>query len=433
MTLKYLAPVPCDGIPGEFIPGGFTSGTTRWVRAIAFTAFGLGSYVLPLWGGPQLGEGAVQTQSDLREELPTAVDLLTELASHDLSGESRLIEFEYEYGINFGEPVDPSTVKMSARKRVLLEQFTDGSSRELSWLVGGSDSAGSVKPFSEVLFDGARMLRLETFEEGDGYNIVLTYDPTVAQSHGMRGDGVLVFLGKSGWYTPDEWNAFQLARQGNHTIEAVNAPGGRALRLKVDSDLGHAEVELDERSRQLRRVEFRAVSPAHFFSGGTLEEANKKRVVQEFHDFEYAAPATDNLAGLKSWRVLERHEWLSGRQHQVVGRVHLIRFALTDEDPVRFDQRIRFQNEVREGASIGLEGNPHLRYTIRNGRLEVFVDERIEDQLAQSTFHELEPVETGQSGRVVFVSIAVLVAVIAVTVVVIAGWRVLVRGKGERS
>ncbi len=344
--------------------------------------------------------------------------------------ESLIIEYEYQFSIDrqLGEQWEPLVTK--SVKRVVLELNVDGSLREASWTMDPTSGFIAPRPFAEALFDGKRLLWLDVAEANSALHVALYPQPTLSESLGMRGDGFLVMLGRTPFYTERELSVFELAVSGeNLTIERNQ---GKSVRIKCSqSPIGQVSLELEPSSLRLIRLEVKAESPQHFYHGARLDSAGKRSISLVAFDFEYESPTTENLLGLRSWRFEESHERVDGSKHRVTGLIRVVRLSKSPRQPIDFDKLVNTVNEIPDGTIVRISGMSAFHYVILGGRLVASSDPVMERQLddAVAGLEANVPIADGQGGRGGFWILGVW-ALFVVSVLLIAWWS---RGRGRKQ
>ncbi len=367
----------------------------------------------------QLGSAAVvksqspKTNPAYVEQSREASDVLKLIASHGwLANAAMRVEYKYSYGVHHGEVASAEEIELAHRKRVIMERFSNGAIRELSYSVDDLGKRADY-PFAEAHYDGKRLLWLEEGAASQGVvdlQLVLYPNPSISEAIGMRGDGILVHTGGAAIYTDEYPNLFELA-QTAEIPQIQSSPSSIAVECKTNAGL--IQIEADPVNGHLQRVVLTANQPSHQYHATAIHDSGIESVTQEFFDFEYADKSAENQSGLRRYKVLRTQSWKSGKHAQVVGEVTIVRFEQISDEPFSLDDKVRFENLPADGTEVGVINNVHLNYVVRDSRLEKVVERITESKLADIAF--FPPNETDGSVATSIGLILVFIAIGAVT------------------
>lgn len=269
----------------------------------------------------------------------------------------------------------------SIGKRVVVDHYSDGSFRETCYRLDGGE------PLTETLFDGEMILKLEN--SVDSSNLLLFVAPPVSESFGLHCDNIMVCFGHTSFCLKDKWNLFSIAAQSIRSD--TNTQASRLI--TSDTAIGQIKIEVDPQCSQLRSVSIFASRPEDQIGGIAIAKAKRNSVYQEFGEFSYVEPTTDNFLGLTRFATNEIHEYLSGDKRLVKGEVVIekLAFVSTENSPVSLKEPIEFVTKISKNAPVISVGNPYVEYQLSGGKLERVPAPFIEDNLRSLKLEFVSP------------------------------------------
>lgn len=263
------------------------------------------------------------------------------------------------------------------QQKNIIEFFANGAVREVAYEVAANGTL-SLNPIYEALFDGKQFLSLIRDKKNEVKLIYFT-DPTIVDTIGTRGHGLLPFLALTPFQTSDEWNLCSIIEEAGFT-DRSRREGGIEI-VASDTAVGRVTIRSDAKNR-MEYLNIVADQPSDSFYGLKLERFRDHKIWQTFEGFRYVEPDPKRITGLAGFKASRIRHTVNRGIFRQDSEVTVNRFHPISQVIPRLSIEAVLRTALPDQMPIMTVGNPHLEFVYRNGRVEKVRKEKMASQLA---------------------------------------------------